>query len=316
MPSVEQLIRKYARKHGIDPRAAIAVAMGEGGLRRGGVGDQGTSFGPFQLHVGGALPRGRGASWANSPAGIEYAIRQMAKHARGKQGQAAINAIIRQFERPADPDTSVRNAIARYGGIHGGGGGMVRAPRRNRVNRGGGAGNPLRQAGLAALNQIASGEFDAGAIFTSLAAARKEAKKWGGTLSRPKARNGKLPQAANPVINKILQAANAQIGKPYVWGGESPQSGFDCSGLLDWAFRQAGIDLPGRLTSQSALHMGRSVKGKKLQPGDWLITNGGKHIVMYVGGNKVIAAPHTGSVVQYQPISRFRGDIVDIRRIL
>lgn len=116
MSDVRSLIVQYARKHGVDPRAALAVARGEGGIRYGAVGDQGTSFGPFQLHVGGALPRGRDAAWANSPAGLEYAIRKMAESgARGLTGAEAINAIVRRFERPADPDASVANAIERYG---------------------------------------------------------------------------------------------------------------------------------------------------------------------------------------------------------
>jgi hypothetical protein len=57
---VAKLIRRYSRQFGVDPRAALAVAMGEGGLRWGAVGDNGTSYGPFQLHVGGALPAGKG----------------------------------------------------------------------------------------------------------------------------------------------------------------------------------------------------------------------------------------------------------------
>ena len=63
------------------------------------------------------------------------------------------------------------------------------------------------------------------------------------------------------------------------------------------------------------LKLGRTVPSLTMaQPGDWLITNGGKHVVMYMGNGQVIAAPHTGEVVQYQPISRFAGDIVSIRR--
>lgn len=116
MHTVAHIISQYARKYGIDPRAALAVARTEGGLRWGAVGDQGTSFGPYQLHVGGALPAGRGAAWANSPAGIEYALRSMARAgARGKRGSAAINAIVRNFERPADPDAQVAKALGYYG---------------------------------------------------------------------------------------------------------------------------------------------------------------------------------------------------------
>jgi cell wall-associated NlpC family hydrolase len=119
-------------------------------------------------------------------------------------------------------------------------------------------------------------------------------------------------------LGQAIKIAAAQIGKPYVWGAESPsEGGFDCSGLIDYAFRKAGIPIPGgRLTTQSAIRLGVSVKGKPYQPGDWIFTNGGKHMVMYVGGGQVIAAPHSGEVVQYQPLSQFEGQIVDVRRLL
>lgn len=118
---VGQAIVAAARKYGVDARAALAVAMGEGGIKFGAVGDSGTSFGPFQLHIGGASPfsdPAKAAQFANSIAGIEYAIRKMAETgARGKSGIDAINAIVRNFERPLDPDSSVRNAVARYATI-------------------------------------------------------------------------------------------------------------------------------------------------------------------------------------------------------
>lgn len=123
---VPRLIRELAPRYGIDAAAAIAVARGEGGLvnRAGDVGDLagGGSFGPFQLYTKGALPaqfRGKPAaadSWAWSPDGIGYALRKMKEAgAGGLQGRAAVEAIVRRFERPADPDTSVRNAIGRLG---------------------------------------------------------------------------------------------------------------------------------------------------------------------------------------------------------
>lgn len=138
MPSTEATIRRLSRKYGLDPRAVLAVAMGEGGLTPGWhVGDVsgGGSYGPFQLYAQGALPqkyRGNPKAaneWAWSQQGIDYALRKMAEvGAGGLRGEAAINTIIRKFERPADPDSSVRNALKRYGGI--------KAP-KNAVLRGG-----------------------------------------------------------------------------------------------------------------------------------------------------------------------------------
>lgn len=151
--------------------------------------------------------------------------------------------------------------------------------------------------------------------------AEQRAQLFGGTTQPVVTDAGTYPGAddysTNPLVKKAISIAHQQIGKPYVWGAESPsEGGFDCSGLIDYAFREAGINIPGgRLTTYSAMNIGKSVKGQSMKPGDWLITNGGKHMVMYVGKGKVIAAPHKGEVVQYQDVSRFKGDIVDVRRL-
>lgn len=121
MASEQQLIRQLAAKYGVDPRAALAIASVEGGFH-GSVGDNGTSFGPFQLHEGGALPHGRGAQWANSRAGIDYAMRHIASVAHGLHGRQAIAAISSRFERPADVPAEIAKAMSRYGGGFGGGG--------------------------------------------------------------------------------------------------------------------------------------------------------------------------------------------------
>lgn len=117
-PKVRSLIIQEAVRRKLDPYAVQSVALGEGGLYFGNVGDNGTSFGPFQLHVGGALPKGKDAAWANSPAGIRYALDQMVKvGAAGLKGNRAIETIIRKFERPANPSASIANAIKRYPGL-------------------------------------------------------------------------------------------------------------------------------------------------------------------------------------------------------
>lgn len=142
-PRLWAIIERYAPRYGLDPRAAAAVAMNESGGRFGAVGDNGTSYGPWQLHVGGALPSGKGAAWANSLPGILYALRTMANAgARGLHGQAAVAAIARDFERPANPGAEIATALSYYrnpgfargsavagaggGGIVGGGGGAAR----------------------------------------------------------------------------------------------------------------------------------------------------------------------------------------------
>jgi cell wall-associated NlpC family hydrolase len=119
--------------------------------------------------------------------------------------------------------------------------------------------------------------------------------------------------AANPKKMQAVRLAMNQIGKPYVFGTQGPKS-FDCSGLIEWAYEQAGIPTPGRLTTYSAAKLGHSVRGGPMEPGDWIITNGGEHMVMYIGGGEVIAAPHTGTNVQVQKLSDHQKGIVDVRR--
>ncbi|MCX5277753.1 MULTISPECIES: C40 family peptidase [Streptomyces] len=97
----------------------------------------------------------------------------------------------------------------------------------------------------------------------------------------------------------IIDFARAQVGKPYVLGSNGPNS-WDCSSLLQAAFRQAGISLPRVSQDQSML--GRSVSLSSLQPGDILYWgsrgSGAYHVAVYVGGGKYVGAqnPSTGIV--------------------
>jgi peptidoglycan DL-endopeptidase CwlO len=114
-----------------------------------------------------------------------------------------------------------------------------------------------------------------------------------------------LSQAAPPPSSPggagALQAAESQIGVPYVWGGESPKGsaspGFDCSGLTAWSWGQVGVGLP----HYSGAQMGDStpVPVSDLQPGDLLFygPGGDTHVAMYVGGGSMIEAPYTGASV-------------------
>ena len=116
-----RLIAQMARARGLDPAAVLAIASVEGGFN-GAIGDHGTSFGPFQLHVGGALPKGiaNPQQWANSRAGIGYAEDRIAQIAGGLKGQQAVSAISSRFERPADVPGEIAKAMGRYGQFAGG----------------------------------------------------------------------------------------------------------------------------------------------------------------------------------------------------
>ncbi|WP_175411467.1 C40 family peptidase [Streptomyces sp. TRM64462] len=96
----------------------------------------------------------------------------------------------------------------------------------------------------------------------------------------------------------IVNFARAQVGDAYVMGATGPNA-WDCSGLVQAAYRQAGIDLPRVSGSQSS--MGRSVSLDALQPGDilyWGSRSGSYHVAIYVGGGNFVGAqnPSTGVV--------------------
>ncbi len=98
-----------------------------------------------------------------------------------------------------------------------------------------------------------------------------------------------------------VQAAESQIGVPYVWGGESPKGsanpGFDCSGLTAWSWGQVGVGLPHYSGAQMA--DSAPVPVSDLQPGDLLFygPGGSEHVAMYVGPGEMIEAPYTGASV-------------------
>jgi len=106
-----------------------------------------------------------------------------------------------------------------------------------------------------------------------------------------------------------VAAAETQLGVPYVWGGTDPRGtpgdpsgGFDCSGLVMWAWAQAGVDLPHYSGSQFDDTV--PVPVSAMQPGDILFygPGGDEHEAMYVGGGQMIEAPYTGATVHITPI--------------
>lgn len=105
----------------------------------------------------------------------------------------------------------------------------------------------------------------------------------------------------------IVSAAYGQLNVPYVYGGASP-SGFDCSGLVMYCHRAAGISLGHSSGSQGS--GGKSVSSP--QPGDVVCYAG--HVGIYIGGGKMIHAPRTGDVVKIASVSSVRGGAAWYRR--
>jgi cell wall-associated NlpC family hydrolase len=109
----------------------------------------------------------------------------------------------------------------------------------------------------------------------------------------------------------VVQAALTQVGSSYVWGGAAP-GGFDCSGLVMWAFQQAGISLPH--SSQALAHGGQPVAMSDLQPGDVLtFYSDASHTGIYVGDGMMIHSSTYGQPVRVVPMGA-GGPIYDARR--
>ncbi|WP_245623089.1 C40 family peptidase [Spirillospora albida] len=124
---------------------------------------------------------------------------------------------------------------------------------------------------------------------------------------------GDLPASSGQVmtaqqVQTVIRAAHTRLGWPYVWGGESEaEGGYDCSGLMQYAFARAGVKLP-RVAADQA-RTGWVIPYAQAQPGDMLIwandpTAPGyiSHIALYLGNGKMLAAPRRGSVVQVQNV--------------
>ncbi len=107
------------------------------------------------------------------------------------------------------------------------------------------------------------------------------------------------------LIGQVLEVAASQIGTPYRWGGDSPDSGFDCSGFVRWVFEQLGVELPRDSRSQAAV--GVVVDRQDLRPGDLLFYSrrrGSKrvgHVGIYLGDGRFLHSPRRGQPIQVSP---------------
>ena len=130
--------------------------------------------------------------------------------------------------------------------------------------------------------------------------------------------DGRTPKAARPGFDSTDRAATLalrMVGTPYRWGGESP-GGFDCSGLVRWAYLQVGVDLPHN--THALYGLGEVVPQSELQTGDLLFFSGLGHMGMYLGGGKMVHSPHSGKVVEMVDLAttNYGGRLVGARRIV
>lgn len=128
------------------------------------------------------------------------------------------------------------------------------------------------------------------------------------TLAAPVAGAGPVRPATG---GALVDAARQYLGVPYVWGG-ADASGMDCSGLVQRAFADLGVDVPR--VARDQMTIGTEVPSlAQARAGDLVVTRGGGHIGIYVGDGAWIQAPYPGGTVK---ISQITSPVTTIRRVL
>jgi peptidoglycan DL-endopeptidase CwlO len=125
---------------------------------------------------------------------------------------------------------------------------------------------------------------------------------------RSRSRVGLRLRGANGRAGIAVRAALSRLGRPYVWGATGPNQ-FDCSGLVQWAYAQAGIRLDR--TTYQQIDNGIPVARSQVRPGDLVFPHAG-HVQMAIGNNLVVEAPYSGASVRISQL----GSNVQIRRPL
>ncbi len=116
-----------------------------------------------------------------------------------------------------------------------------------------------------------------------------------------------------PLGSRAARIALRAVGTPYRWGGSSKR-GFDCSGLVMWAYAKLGVALPHQAAGQAQL--GRRVPRRKLLPGDLVFFRGYGHVGMYVGRGRMVHAPQSGERVRIERLAGNYGRrLVEARRV-
>jgi len=131
-----------------------------------------------------------------------------------------------------------------------------------------------------------------------------------------------LAQLSSKQSSTVLSRAVNVLGTPYHWGGSSPSKGFDCSGLVKYAFNNVNsVDLPRTSNAMSEGH-GKKIARKDLKPGDLLFfhieSSKVNHVAIYLGNDRFIHAPRTGKAVSIDTLDKpyWQSHYVVAKRVL
>ena len=157
-----------------------------------------------------------------------------------------------------------------------------------------------RQAELtAARERAAAAATTAAASAAATTAGASAAATTAGASAAAPSRAAAAPVNLPPANSSIVAIAQSQLGVPYVWGGSSPSTGFDCSGFTKWVYGQAGHYLPHSSNAQAGY--GTPVSASAVAAGDLLVWSG--HVAVYVGGDQIIHSATSGKPVKYSVYS-------------
>ncbi len=119
------------------------------------------------------------------------------------------------------------------------------------------------------------------------------------------------------IAGRAADQAASMVGRPYAYGGGSPASGFDCSGLVQYSFRRVGLRVPRETTDQ--LNYGQRIGASELRRGDLIFFNqegkSASHVAVYLGNGRFVHAPSTGKAVRIDSLDNYwRRHIAEMRR--
>lgn len=158
------------------------------------------------------------------------------------------------------------------------------------------------QAAAAAAAAAAQAAAQQAAQAAAAAAAARQAQAAAATPATTLPAPAQIP-GVSAAASVAVQAAESRVGDPYVWAASGPDE-FDCSGLVMWAYAQAGVYLPHYSGSQYDDTI--QIPMSDLEPGDLVFpADPGEHVAMYIGNGEIVQAPYTGADVQIVPLTSF-----------
>jgi cell wall-associated NlpC family hydrolase len=313
--TTDQIIRHLAASRGYNRSiqdALVGIAHHESGLNPRSMGDNGTSYGLFQLHTGGALGNMSAAQarrYLDPHLNTNFALDHLQGILHnGMSTSQAVDAISRRFERPANPSGEIADALAW-------------------LRSGGGSGPSVSSTGLqpaAPVDSMAGMGAAVPQVDPALAAAVRGAQANQRLLHLPYI---KLPTGVGPIPmnvsfdhgatpatspapsqlgGAIAHAAKQFLGIQYLWGGTSPKTGFDCSGLTQYVFNKYGVHIPR--VAQAQFNAAHKVPQSQARAGDLIFFSehgGVGHVGIYLGNGQFLHAPHTGDHVKISNLAGY-----------